>query len=69
MFSPQLKIVKCDDGLALILPPDLLAHLKAAVGDILHVALIPHGIELSTIVPNPHRQHEQMNNDEDKIGD
>lgn len=46
-MNMKLKITKIGNSAGVILPKELLAHLEAAIGESLSVALTPRGVELS----------------------
>lgn len=53
-----LKVTTVGNSLGVILPKELLAHLRVQRGDHLHVFVTPRGIELSTFDPAVEEQME-----------
>lgn len=51
-MNTSLKITKIGNSAGIILPKELLAHLKAEVGEALSVVTTPRGIELSPAEPD-----------------
>lgn len=54
----ELKIIAIGNSAGLILPKELLARLRVAKGDSLHVAELPDGIKLSPFDPKLAKQME-----------
>ncbi|MES2336915.1 MAG: AbrB/MazE/SpoVT family DNA-binding domain-containing protein [Pseudomonadota bacterium] len=46
-MSRELKVTKVGNSAAVLLPKELLAQLRVAIGDRLFVGDMPHGISLS----------------------
>lgn len=51
-MNTRLKITKVGNSAGIILPKEVLAHLKAKVGESLSVVTTPRGIELSVAEPD-----------------
>jgi putative addiction module antidote len=51
-MNTTLKITKIGNSAGVVLPKELLAHLKAQVGESLSVVTTPAGIELSVAEPD-----------------
>ena len=51
-MNTQLKITKIGNSAGVILPKDLLARLRAAIGDTLHVTEAPDGIRITAQDPD-----------------
>jgi len=51
-MNATLKITKIGNSAGVILPKELLAHLKAEVGEMLSVVVTPRGIELTAPEPD-----------------
>lgn len=50
-MNTQLKITKIGNSAGVILPKELLARLRAGVGDTLHVTEAPDGVRLTASDP------------------
>jgi putative addiction module antidote len=51
-MNTRLKIIRIGNSAGVMLPRELLARLKAQVGDSLSVVITPRGIELSPAEPD-----------------
>jgi len=51
-MNATLKITKIGNSAGIVLPKELLAHLKAEVGETLSVVTTPRGLELSAAEPD-----------------
>ncbi len=51
-MNASLKITKIGNSAGIILPKEVLAHLKAQVGETLSLVVTPRGIELSSEEPD-----------------
>ena len=51
-MNTALKITKVGNSAAIILPKDVLAHLRVPVGDSVSVTKTPRGIELAPVEDN-----------------
>ena len=50
-MTRPLKIIKIGNSAGIILPPEVLAHLKVQIGENLSLVTTPRGIELSAEEP------------------
>lgn len=51
-MNTTLKITKIGNSAGIVLPKELLAHLKAEVGESLSVVTTPRGLQLSAAEPD-----------------
>jgi putative addiction module antidote len=51
-MNTQLKITKIGNSAGVILPKEVLARLRAGVGDVLHITEAPDGIRITAADPD-----------------